>query len=180
MRQHPFKEGCDAVRDKLNEFGEQILSRGGAILSYTEDSIIAFFNAELSDENAELSDELDAGAARNALRTIQEMKNLIDPQISLRVALHYGNVYMPTGESPANQPIGHDVFCATRLCHWIAQTIEPAIPRSHRGMIIGATREFYELNRPEFLREWGHVEFKEQPDPHLIYIDKNYLPGSSS
>ena len=122
----------------------------GAVLSYTGDGFITFF-----DDIFFLSP---ADAACAALRAGDEMKKIMEDRqkgkqhrtdcaarnLGLRVALHRGDVYVPTFGQLKFQAVGIHVVKATRLCDWLGKTLEPALRTPVPGYICGSTREYYD------------------------------------
>jgi sugar phosphate isomerase/epimerase len=148
---------CGRIEKAIGSICKTVQRHCGSAYSYTGDGVIAFFN-----EDDFVSGDIAAKACVNAARGIVETTNAgAADGVTIRVALHWGVVYIPSYGPLGNQIIGRDVVVASRLCDWLGKTIEPAISEQERDFLIGWTGAFeHELSDPSLGKLWGTVEFK--------------------
>src|SRR5207302_1688087 len=123
----------------------------GSVLSFTGDGVVAFFS-----ESDFTSREAVAAAALQAARKMDPVRREFGYGITLRVALHWGMVYIPVAGRLCYQAIGRHVVVAARLCDWIAKKIEIGIPEAKRGTVVAATSELHQI-----LPKVAQEEFKQ-------------------
>ncbi|MBM3334930.1 hypothetical protein FJY63_09745 [Candidatus Sumerlaeota bacterium] len=154
----PVEGGVELER-KLSQLCSTVLAEGGAVFSYTGDGLIALFDQSEFENPSE--------AATRALRAAKAICDTIAPQISgpltARASLHWGKAYVPSVGRLADQIIGREVVCATRLCDWLAKVIEPSVPPDSRHSLIAATCSFMRImptaDQEQFVR-WGEADLK--------------------
>jgi class 3 adenylate cyclase len=168
--------GVKGLEDRVSEVCKRVHGKRGSVLSFTGDGVIAFF-----DERHFLRGPKEA--AENAQAAAVEILHLFPgaTELSLRIALHYGHVYVPTAGPLRHQAIGEDVVVTARLCDWISKTIEPAVPHERRSCAVAATRKFCDLlptriNDEGFkFKLWGKEYLKGLREPVEIYVERRYL-----
>ena len=150
---------------------------GGSVMSFTGDGVIAFFDAAHFLRN-DGDRTAAARAARAIAKAVQEMIKTDGIQLTVRIAMHYGMISVPTSGELRDQAIGHDVVLGTRLCDWLSKTVEPACPERSRGVLIGATEVFV---APDCMREgyrrFGKVTFKGFEESTTVYIEAMCVDG---
>lgn len=149
----------------------------GAVLSYTGDGFITFFDDVFFLSPAE--------AASAALSAGDEMEKIMQERVrgkdkssthslGLRVALHRGDVYVPTFGQLKFQAVGIHVVKAARMCDWLGKILEPALRTPVPGHLCGATKEFYDsLHKEQQQRLAKHrddLDFKGIKGGSEIYL----------
>lgn len=172
-----------ALAEEISALCRIVHREQGSVLSFTGDGLIAFF-----DEQHFLHRLADA--ATHAMNAARAMESSIDRKtnqhapndepVTLRAALHCGNVLIPTAGHLRHQAIGKDVVVTTRLCDLIAKEIEISVPKNRRGAIIAFTSElrpFLPKPVPGDFVFWKKVTLKGIFKPKTVYVDKRYVPS---
>jgi len=143
---------------------------GGSIMSFTGDGYVAVF------EERHFSGATEAAlsalmAADEACAVVTGDRN----RTTIRAALHWGRVYIPSSGSLRDQVIGSSVVCATRLCEWLKE-VEKTIPPRTRGAAAVATLEFVsklgakDQHEWQAWKEWGPLDLKGLLASPTIYL----------
>jgi sugar phosphate isomerase/epimerase len=128
------------LEEAMTQFFQPVFENSGSIMSFTGDGLIALFEQS---RFARVED-----AARKAWEAAIGLRKLVrlnrtGPAISLRIALHWGETYVPNSGPLRNQIMGGHVVLTTRVCDWLAKTIEEKKAPRRRGVLIAATDQFY-------------------------------------
>lgn len=182
-------KGVENISGAITALCDVIYDNNGSVLSFTGDGVIAFF-----DKNHFLDVQDAIKFAGNAARSlgcevIRRIAPIGDNEITLRVALHYGKICVPTTGELRHQAIGPEVVRVTRVLDWITKQIEPAIPPSNRNSVIATTAEFWnriqDINqgivrrggfRKRDFKKWGEHHLKGLPKKSVLYLEKRFIP----
>jgi class 3 adenylate cyclase len=163
-------EQCMHLTKNVEKLCRVVLEKGGSVMSFTGDGVIAIFEDEHYSNSAEV-----AKAAVEVAERVTELLLALIPKITIRAALHWGDGYIPNSGQLRDQIIGPDVVCASRLCDWLGKVYEPAQDDSHDGVLVAATAAFLDMVAEDSRSEWGPrktVDFKGLPEDIKVYRRK--------
>jgi class 3 adenylate cyclase/sugar phosphate isomerase/epimerase len=168
------RQAANKLRDLLDRICTFVRESGGTLLSFTGDGFIGmveerYFQEETAERAGKIAQEL-SGELREALLATEA------DEISLRCALHWGEVLVPNAGALREQAIGRDVVCTARLCDLLSKRIEPALPESqNERTLFAATGQFHKklLHSATSWELWRrNIELKGLPDRYVIYTQQ--------
>ena len=143
-------------------------------MSFTGDGCIALFEerhfaSQIETINAAVDAAHRIGELVFSKRHTRRYKDM-----TARIALHWGEAYIPPSGRLRDQIIGGDVVCATRVCDWLGRVVETATSPDLRNTLIGMTDAFHLLcyGSQEPTQEWTRhleVELKGLASQTAIY-----------
>jgi class 3 adenylate cyclase len=170
-----FAKGARNLEKKVGEVCEAVHGKRGSVLSYTGDGVIAFF------QDSDFLESKEA-AVEAAVQCASQVEKLLDSSgpkgeatkpMTVRAAVHHGEVYIPVAGRLRHQAIGREVVVVARLCDWIAKTIESAVPPQQRRIIVALTAEAWKYlpRKAQYAcTPWEGAEFKGLPDKFTVHI----------
>ena len=163
-------KGDGFLKTTIEGLCEIIHKYGGSVMTFTGDGFIALF------ERPQFIKPEDA--AYNALLSAVALCAKItadypDDEVTSRIALHWGKTSIPPAGRLLGEVIGIEVARTVRLCQWLSNTLEPALPQKQRGRLIGVTDSFFQKmanTDQERSRLWGKIDLKGFEQQETIYL----------
>lgn len=137
-----------ALEQTIEELCRRVHEGRGSVLSFTGDGVVAFFDATHFGCASSCAAEAAGAAFQAACVLDHSMHDRLG--LTLRCALHWGKVLVPSGGRLREQAIGADVVVASRLCARLGSVKEPAIVPSERGALFAVSDGFWKLLRNGF------------------------------
>lgn len=169
------QQAANQLRDLQDRIYVFMRKNGGTIISFTGDGFIGMIEEHyFQEKTAEHAWKITQGLADELHQALELIRGDRMPNISMRCALHWGEVFVSNAGTLHEQAIGRDAVCATRLCDWLSKTLETALPTSMQERTIYAvTGQFYDILNLQ-AENWSlwrsAVELKGLPDRYRIYI----------
>ena len=132
-------KSCMRLEATIATLCEEVHRHTGAVMSFTGDGFIAFFDSR----HFETSHE----AARSALNTAVECLSslgALEEALIGRAAIDWGSVYVPRSGKLKDQIIGTAVVRTVRVCDWLSHEYEKELPPEDKGKYIATTKFFEE------------------------------------
>ncbi|WP_395753774.1 TIM barrel protein [Prosthecobacter sp.] len=150
-----LQKGAKRLERLVSKMCHVIHAGKGSAWSFTGDGLIAHFDIEhfLHDASATADSAFSTCQAltQAAKQFIQEENqgDLNLNALSMRVGMHWGEIFVPTGGPLRFEAFGRDVVVGCRTCDFV-KNLEKAVPHAKRtGLSLGAmTQEFYEVLTP--------------------------------
>jgi class 3 adenylate cyclase/sugar phosphate isomerase/epimerase len=168
---------ANRLRDLLDDICTFVRRQGGTLLSFTGDGFIGLVEeCYFQEGTADRAWKIAQGLSRKLKGVLRQQGAGDGLDISLRCALHWGEVYVPNAGALREQAIGRDVVCTARLCDWLSKTIESALPEDRSVRTTYAiTGEFRAKLRSaeNYWVAWRTAEeLKGLPQRYQIYLPR--------
>jgi class 3 adenylate cyclase len=142
LEQGETEQGCLALEEMIGGLCREVQDRGGSVMSFTGDGMIALFEDRHFGSRENLLQSVIVATDRIAAVVYEKREEKRYEGLTVRIALHWGRAYIPSSGRLRDQIIGGEVVRATRVCDWLSHVIEPSQSRELRSVLIGATAEF--------------------------------------
>lgn len=146
----------------------------GSVMGFTGDGFIALFERTFFINGYDVP-----WAALNAARELHTLIAKEYPRTTSRVALHWGSVYIPTGGHLRGEIIGVELVTAVRLCQWLTNVIEPAMPREgYRSVTCASEACYRQIHQAEqhAWKYWGQNPIRGTDEIVTTYLLRQQPP----